>query len=245
MADDVFSGDESTVTVLDELVGEDRKFKTVEDLAKGKKAADDHIAKVERENAEMKAKLEELMKSGNQAEVLSDLVDKIKNTETKGSEGETTKHSQEELIEIVKSVMKEDKEHDTRATNRQKGNELVLKIADGNVEAARALVAERAQELGMSPAKLAELSETSPSAFAALIGGDKGTATQSQSTSALPKHNTEGMDTSRPMELDGFKTKAWFDAKRKEMGHVKYINDQQIQREFAKSMNGLGERFNN
>jgi hypothetical protein len=47
------------------------------------------------------------------------------------------------------------------------------------------------------------------------------------------------------MEIEGFKTKAWFDAQKKEIGHVKYINDRNIQQELTRSMNGLRERFNN
>jgi hypothetical protein len=68
----------------------------------------------------------------------------------------------------------------------------------------------------------------------------------SGSLSTLPSINTDvlSQDT-RVTEVDGFKTKAWFDAKKKEVGHVKYINDQTIQMELTRSMNGLGERFNN
>lgn len=250
MADDVFGDDQSTESVLDTLVGEDKKFKTVEDLAKGKQASDQHIQTVEAENAELKEQLAKLQKDGEGQARLKDLVLAVEKAQ-QGSEAEGDKLSQDELIETIKTVMNTERSAETKAANRQKGNELVLKLVDGDVDAAKLLVTERARELGMRPVDLAELSETSPSAFARLLGGDKGTTqTDGGSTQSLPHQRTDAVDTSRAMEAQGqdggvYKTKAWFDAKRKEVGHVAYINDQAIQRELARSINGLGERFNN
>lgn len=242
MSDDVFADDKSANSVLDALVGEGKKFGNVEELAKGKQASDEHIATVEQENAELKEKLEAAAKEGNVAELLEAVKQAAANTGDSDA-GQTM--STEELTEVIRSVVQGDSAADTKATNRQKGNELVLKKVDGNVEAARALVAERATALGMSTQALAELSETSPSAFAALIDPDGSTAS-SGGLSQLPGVRTDVLDQNAPvLELEGYKTKAWFDAKRKELGHVKYLNDQSIQIELTKSMNGLGERFNN
>ena len=153
--------------------------------------------------------------------------------------------STEELQEAVRSIVETDKTADTKAANRAIGNELVLKRVDGNVEAARALVTERAAALGMSPSKLAELSEESPSAFASLID-PTASAAISGHTASLDGIRTDVLgDTGPVLEVEGFKTKAWFDAKRKEVGHVKYLNDGAVQRELVRSINGLGERFDN
>ena len=251
--EDVFGGD-PTKTVLDELVGEGKKFKTVEDLAAGKKAADDHIAGIEQENSTLKQELDRLKSSGDTETRMADLVDAVRKAQGKkdeSNEGEQTALSQEELIETIRSVVQGDKQATTKASNRQIGNELVLKLVDGNADAARQLVTERAEALGMSPKALAELSETSPDAFASLIG-TSGSTGNSGSTASLPKHRTDALynGSDRPMELVGddgasYKTKAYFDAKKKELGHVKYLNDQQTQRELAKSINGLGSRFSN
>lgn len=153
--------------------------------------------------------------------------------------------STEELQEVVKTMLQDDKSAETKATNRARGNELVLKKVEGNVEAARQLVAERAAALGMTTASLAALSEESPDAFATLVGLND-TQASSGSPTILPHARTDLLDTTAPtLEVEGFKTKAWFDARKKELGHVKYLNDQSVQRELARSMNGLGERFNN
>ena len=245
MTDDVFAKDQGE-SVLDTLVGEGKKFDSVEALAKGKAQSDEHIKTVEQENAELKTKLEEMNARDGTQHTMEDLINAVKEAQakTQGSEEGKTM-STEELQEAIRSVVESDKTAETKAYNRAKGNELVLGKVDGNVEAARALVTERAAALGMSPAKLAELSEESPSAFASLIDPSAGTANPAHVTQ-LDGIRTDTLGNDTPVqEMDGFKTKAWFDAKRKEVGVTKYLNDQTIMRELTKSMNGLGERFNN
>jgi len=237
---DVFTEDKLGDGVLDTLVGEGKKFDNVEALAQGKVKADEHISTIEQENAELKDKLEKAGAGSN----INDLIAAVKEAQAskEGSEDGKTM-SAEELEQTIRSVTESDKQAATKASNRAEGNALVLKKMEGNVEAARTLVAERAAALGMSTAKLAELSETSPEAFAALIDPDGSTAS-SGSPTQLPGHRTDVLDLGTTvMEIDGFKTKAWFDAKKKEVGHVKYLNDQSIQVELTRSMNGLGERF--
>lgn len=246
MADDVFADDKSAVSVLDTLVGEGKKFGDAEALAKGKLAADAHISKIEQENAELKAKAEAATSSDDKAEIVKELLEKLKTSQPAqgASDGEKTM-STEELQETIRSVLQDDNDANTKASNRAKGNALVLEKVGGNVEAARQLVAERAAAVGLTPAKLAELSEDSPTAFAALIDPTGSTAS-SGSPSILPHVNTNALGNDTPaLEKDGFKTKAWFDAKKKEVGHVKYLNDQSIQNELTRSMNGLGALFNN
>lgn len=246
MSSDVFAANQGSESVLDTLVGEGKKFDNVEALAQGKAKSDEHITTLETELAELKSKLEGSESTEEKNATIQDLIEAVK-TQTKNPEGSEAAAtlSADELQDIVRSIVTGDREADTKALNRRLGNELVLKRVDGNVEAARAFVAERAAQLGMSPAALAELSETSPSAFAALIDPSESTAS-SGSLSQLPSVNTDvlSQDT-RAMEIDGFKTKAWFDAKKKELGHVKYLHTQSVQRELTRSMNGLGERFSN
>ena len=47
------------------------------------------------------------------------------------------------------------------------------------------------------------------------------------------------------LEIEGHKTKSYFDAKRKEMGNAKFLNDIPLQVELQKCSQALGlERFN-
>lgn len=251
MAEDVFATDPSGTkeSVLDTLVGEGKKFESAEALAAGKLAADNHISTIEQENAALKEQLVRSTAEDQKAAQVKELLDAVKAGAAKpneGSEGDKTM-SQEELTEIVKNALQDEKSAETKAANRARGNALVLEKMEGNVEAARVLVAERAKALGMSVDALAELSESSPDAFATLVRGtDESTANSNGSLSVIPNHNTDVLNNQpATLEVDGFKTKAWFDAQRKEMGVNKYLNDQVVQGELIKSINGLGERFNN
>lgn len=238
-------GGNSEENLLDALVGEGRKFKTVEELAKGKLNADNHIESIEQENAKLKLQNAELQQAQAKADSVTDLLEAVRNQSKESSEGAATMTS-EELAQMVKTVMKDEKSAETKAFNRSQGNSLVLKLADGNVDTARLLVAEKAEALGMTPQALATLSESSPSAFAELMSTIKPNPKSDGSTNNLPGKRTEYLDgNTRQLEIDGFKTKAWFDGQKKEMGHVKYIQSPQIQSELRKSISGLGDRFNN
>lgn len=247
MSDDVFTNDNQdsgNESALDALVGEGKKFNDVEGLAKGKQESDTHITKLETEAAELKTQLDKLQKEKGTEYSVADLMKAVREATAKeGSTGDKPM-SNEELQEVIKSVIDGETVATTKATNRELGNKLVLQKVDGNVEAAKALVAERAGKLGMSPAKLAELSEDSPDAFARLMEIDKSTA--SSGTAGLDKINTEGLGADQPvLEIDGHKTKSYFDAKRKSMGNRAYLNDAVLQGELQRSSQALGvERFN-
>lgn len=242
MSEDVFDVEtqDNDKSVLETLVGEGKKFADAEALAKGKLSADEHIRKIEEENETLRKKIEEV---GDNKLSFKDIVEALKETKsTEGdSEGETI--TEEDILKLVRKTVAGDRQAETRATNRRKGNELVLQLVEGNVEAAKQLVAERASQLGMSTKSLAELSETSPSAFATLMKGES--TGSSGAPSQLNRVNTQALDKGgKPMEKDGYKTKSWFDAKRKEMGRVKYLASQEIQKELSRSIAGLGSRFN-
>jgi hypothetical protein len=67
-------GEETPVTQVSDLVGEDKKFKTVEDLAKGKLEADSYIEQLKEENRIAREKLGELEGSKSKDETVSELL---------------------------------------------------------------------------------------------------------------------------------------------------------------------------
>ena len=248
MSDDVFAPTEgSTESVLDSLVGDGKKFDSVEALAQGKLASDQHITKVEQENADLRSKLEELQNTKEGETKMDDILDAVKQAvSTQQGDSDNKTLSEEELTDIIRGVITTEKLTDTKEANRAKGNALVLGMVDGDVEAAKLLVTERANALGTTPQRLRELSEESPDMFAQLITPG-GRTVSTGSTAALPGHRSEALDqANQVMERNGFKTKTWFDAKRKELGRVKYLNDPYIQTELARSIANLPiEDFNN
>ena len=149
--------------------------------------------------------------------------------------------SDEDLVNKIKSVIDGDRVDSTREANRAQGNKLVLDKANGDVEVAKALVAERASQLGMSPDRLAGLSEQSPQAFAKLMEIDN---TNTQPTiQGLDSVNTQVSGNQAVMEVDGHKTKAYFEQRRREIGNLKYLHDKPLQAEIQAASQALGERF--
>jgi len=247
VADDVFEttdqGGEEQASLLDELVGDDKKFKTLDDLAKGKVEADAFIEKLKEENQMALDELKTLQEKGNNTAKVEDLIAAVKEAaRTKDSEG-NNQMSEEDLEVRIREIMQGVSAEETKKLNRDKGNELVLQKVGGDVEAAKMYVAERAKQLGMSPSKLAELSEISPDAFAKLI--ETGPSTGSSGTVPLQGSNPRAMENHTEVEsVDGHHTKAYYDRLRKEMGTVKFLQDRRLQKSYLDDAMALQERFN-
>jgi hypothetical protein len=242
MTDDVFTGDKTgdqTTSALEELVGDGKKFANNELLAEGKRQADNHIATLEAENAALKEK------SGSEEgkATIADLIEAMKATKEPNTNEGDKPMSDEDFQDRVRDIISGVSEGATRTTNRALGNKLVLDKVGGDTEVAKAYVAERATALGITPDALGELSETSPSAFAKLMEVDASKA--SAGTGSLPGINTQTeLQPNVVLEVDGHKTKAHYDALRKELGVKKWLNDTNIQTAMAKDANALGAKFN-
>jgi hypothetical protein len=94
----------------------------------------------------------------------------------------------------------------------------------------------------MTVDRLWELSEDSPSAFAQITGINQ-TRGMTGSPNSLPHQNTQASGTGPSTEIDGIKTKAWYDAQRREMGNRKFMADRKMQLGILESREKLGQRF--
>jgi len=242
MSEDVFTetkGD-SSGSYLEKLVGEGKKFSDPEALARGKAEADAFIEQLKREKQEAMDALAKAEGDTKSQATVADLIAEVRKAQEGNSDN--NQMSEDDLVTKVRDIMRGESAQATAKQNRDKGNELVLQKVGGDINAAKTYVAERAKQLGMSPAKLAELSEVSPSAFAKLIDTDTSTATKG--TTAIPSSNSSNFNQNSPqLEIDGYKTKAWFDNQRKELGVSKYLNNHKLQNDYLKSAMALGDRF--
>lgn len=244
MPEDVFSTDQSVdKTALEQLVGEGKKFATVEDLALGKIKSDSHIQQLEGEAELSRKQMAEIEGSNKQSEQVAELLAAVrKHQEVKPDEGDN-QLSAEDLRKNVIEIMQGETNAQTRASNRELANQSVLDKVDGNVEAARTYIAERAKQLGMTPDALAELGETSPEAFTKLVEID--TKQTTPSISGISGVTTETLDgTPRDLMVDGTHTKAYYDKLKSEIGIRAYWSDPKIQGKYLKDAEKLGDRFN-
>ena len=172
-AENSFSGEDNPTDYLAELIGDGKKYATVEELAKGAFNAQKHIPTLEQELAELREKQAT-------AKTIEDLLrERItppnseptpKPVETTVSEGEEVP-TQESIAEIVRTVMQQDQSRTQQDLNFKTSLETATKSL-GTAEAVDSLVNKKATELGLTVSSLREMASKSPSAFFSLVGLD-------------------------------------------------------------------------
>ena len=248
MADDILGGDQPqpTTSALEELVGDGKKFADADALAKGKQEADGFIETLKSEKEVIAKELEALKAKGANAATVQDLIKEIRGQSNPNDDSGNQPITDEDFQEKVLSILQGDRNTATKDSNRAKGNALVLgrKGIDGNAEVAKAYIAERATALGMTTGGMRELSESSPILFAKAMEIDPNT-TPKTATQLPGQVNTEALpNPNLVLEVDGHKTKSYYDAIRKEKGAKAWINDSRMQTAMARDMTALGDKFN-
>ena len=240
---DMFSSDQGTKeSTLDSLVGDGKKFADANELAKGKQEADSFIEQLQGELKGVREDLSTLESKSEKSQTVADLIKAVQESQQQ-EPGDNNQMSEEDLSNKIKDIMQGVSDTSTKAQNLDKGKTLVLKKVNGDIEAAKVFVAERAKQLSMTTDALTALSEVSPDAFAKLIDIDPSTVTKSITT--LDGTNTATLDAASPQTLvDGHNTKAYYDALKKEMGIGKYWSDTKVQNQYFKDAEALGDRFN-
>ena len=243
--DDVFAqteGENGGTDPLTELVGDGKKFKTVQELAKGKLESDQFIDQLQGELKQVRDQMSQLEETASKKETVSDLIAAVKQA-NKATEGGKDPITEENLKEMVDSIMDNRYEKQTRLTNYQQANQAVLDKFNGDVEAARTYIAERAKQLGLTADKLKALGEESPSAFRQLM--EVASKTGSQSVTGIPEiHRERGQNPASAEVIDGHHTKAYYDRLKKEMGRQQYWNNTKVQGQYYRDALALGDRFN-
>lgn len=238
---DVFEAPNQTTNtedVITTLVGEGKKFKSVEDLAKGKLQADSHIAKIEAENRDLRKAVEDLKTQSNQQVALTELVEALKNKQS--TDGNPQALDLEQLTGIVRNVNKEERENQIRTANRNRVNEEILKIAGGDVGKAREIVTQRASELGLDLDTIRSLSERSPSAILAILN-----VTSNQSKNDPPPATKAGVNTQALFNgnTTDAKPNSYYSELRRKMGVAKFYADTKLQAKMFADAEKLGDKF--
>lgn len=247
MTEDIFSTDKTEVSAdkgaLEALVGEGKKFKTIEELATGKQESDAFVEQLQGENKTMRDRVVELEGASNKEATVAELIAAVKKADQGSTEDTVTPMSAEDLAKQVKNIMQGETDAQTRASNRALANQSVLDKVNGDPEAAKSYLTERAKQLNLTVAGLTELGETSPIAFAALVETDLTKQSSQASISSLDGKNTAATDQTVGVQIDGHNTKVYFDNLKKEMGVQRFWNSSKVQGEMHKAKVALGEQF--
>jgi len=237
---DTNHSDNGGTNPLTELVGPDKKYKSIEELAKSRKEADAFIEQLKEENRIAREELAALAKDSTSEATVSELIKLVKKGRDSG-ETKDDKPSDDELTQKVLDIIKGDAKERQRALNREEGESLVLAKFNGDVEAANAHKTMKAKEYGMSVERLTALSEESPALFAKIVEVELRNGNQSPTTLGSARNTQQHAG---PVEeIDGAKTKAYYDRVRKEMGPRKYLSDLSLQKQILRDRTKLGDRF--
>jgi hypothetical protein len=212
------------------------KFRDPNELAKGYAHSQEHIANLTRQIEEMR---EDLGKQDYMKEVLERFdADKAKPTGGEQASSNTTStndsgHKPEVSVDEIKKLIAETlTQQEAQNTARQNLEETDRQLEAAFGTDAKAKVQERAAQLGMSPERMKQLAEESPSAFMSLMG-------------EAPQKETNQMPQSQVNTSQGFNTNsgrkdwAYYQKLRKENSKLYY--SPRIQNEMLSQRQQLGE----
>lgn len=235
---------ENQTNVLETLVGEDKKFKTVEDLAKGKLEADKFIQSLIREKETLLAELEKAQNGTDRKKILENLMSNLANQNTTTDTSTTTDDQTSNRAnnqpaglshdDVVKLLEQREREQQQARNYDQAMTPFKKLYGDKTAE----VLAAKAKELGMSVEELESLAKRSPQAFLTVTGTnarDNSTRSMAAHGSSIPPVGT-GADSS-------IRNKAWYDAKMKEMGPLNFMRDAKLQVQLHKDMAALGDAW--
>lgn len=224
MTDNVFEADQTTNaeqtsveatqtdnTFISELVGDGKKFKDIDALAKGKLEADKFIEHLQQEMSELRS---ELSSKATTEEILKSLKKEDNTNSPNADENQHGIARPEDIANIVREQINQAKSEDIAKANvNEAHNALIEKL--GSHEKAVAFLKEKADGLGLPVSRLQQIAAESPKALYGVLGMDSVTQqTHEKSTSVKSNVNSEAVPTNPGQLTPG--TKAYFDAIRKE-----------------------------
>jgi hypothetical protein len=224
-----------TTTLVTELVGEGKKFKSVEDLAKGKLESDTFIEKLKTENAALR---EALDSEGGPDEVLKRINELLRSktgsenaTATKGNQATSESLTEEKVLELLSKREREEK---------LKGNVSTFNSNVTKAFGAKAaeVVATRLDELGMDQASLSDLASKNPNAALRLLGIKESGVSGGAMEASVNTEAYFGPAGQGNGEKQNF---AYFQKMRRELG-MKYY-EPHIQKQVFESRKKLGTDF--
>ncbi len=198
--------------VLEDLVGEGKKFKTTEDLARGKAESDLYIARLEEEQRGLREDLAKKVGSEETLEQLRAEMSKLQPAD-KPKDNTSPELTAANIAELVKESVTALEESRTANQNVVTANDALVRHY-GSEEKARAGFEAKAIEVGMTVESLKNLAATSPTAFVKLMGLEAGAPAKDDPLGTNKSDvNPVAVDLHNPVAVEG--TKAYFDAMRK------------------------------
>lgn len=242
------SSTSTSANPLEDLVGEGKKFKTPEDLARGKLESDQFIERLKGELAGLRTELntrqtlEQLMDKMAQSGGSTDNSNQTTNNQTSNTNGDGTQNksfTEDDVMRIVESKLSEAEKTRVQNTNLSLvRNTLVEKYGNDYVSKLK----ESASHLGVDENFLQDMAKNQPKAFLKLIDSEaaSGGTNAQQSSNSLFAPPT-GQSIRSDFKPTAGRTKAFYD-QLKAKNSSEYWSPA-IQNQMHKDALSLGEKF--
>lgn len=228
---------------LETLVGDGKKFKTVEDLAKGKAEADLYIKTILRTQDELRADYERLREEYNSRAKLEELIDQLNtsnlassNSTPPANEDTNTPNLKPEDIESL--VMKKLQETELKRNEERNINTVMAKLKEKFGNNYADVLNRQAEQLGLSKEDVTNLAKKSPNAFLKVMELDK--PAEDNTLFKLPR-NERRPDTFAPTSTQK-RSWSYYEKMRKE--NPKAYFDPKTQVQMHHDAIALGDAFN-
>jgi len=229
-----------TKNYLEELVGENKKFKTPEDLAKSVLFKEQHISQLERENMGMR---EDLTKRQGMEELYDKIASAINNPRDDTTDGNHTQEFTKEnpqspsLADLDRLVEQKLTQKQNAVQRERNSTEVVSTMQKEWGTNWRTRIREQAANMNLTDEYVNAMAADNPKAFYQLMGVKQSNNTYSPILPPVSGVNTQAFNTVNT----GEKTKSYYDEMRKK-DPAKYWSRQTQLEEDAQSQK-LGERF--
>ena len=226
---------QNVTDTLSSLVGEGKKFKTTDDLARGKIEADNYIQQLTTEQKELRqayAELESQLKAGQTVEDVLRKMQGSRESEDGNQPGSTI--APEDILKLVDDRLSKSRQDETRRANEVESQAAILKHFNNNEQKAREFVQQEARRLGMDPKALKDLGASSPVAFTRLLG-------LSQSRALGPNIQSEVNSDAQNDGYGNVRNEAYYRDLRTKLGPRFW--EPNIQQQRMRDRQSLGERY--
>lgn len=231
------------------LVGDGKKFRTAEDLARSKFEADKFIDKLKQENDSLRQLIKTEERTANVTDALQKILSAVTQPEDKTPVTNPDPAATPEgnpPLEVSKGVSAEDVVKIVHALEEQRRGQrnreqvladLTKKYKDKTEE----VIASRAAELGMTAKMLGDMAASNPKAFLRLIGEDSQQPNlTSNGNSSIPSRNSAVVGNTK---TGGVRDAAYYEKLKGEMGAKKFVMDSRLQVQMHRDMQDLGDRW--
>lgn len=223
VADNTTQPDENKDYIA-ELVGDGKKFKDTQALAKSKVIADQHITTLETELAELR---NELKQRSNLSETIDQLKSLAKRPEEPSNEGIPDQSERKDVLtpeQLEDLLERKLTERETQKVLKDNQDFVQLELVKrfGSEDIARSEINRKARELSISPEQMRLMAQNTPKVFLALVLEQK-----QQINTSTPRSSVNVQSTFKPT---GPKTKSYWETVKKSDPNLYFSKEASIER---------------